>query len=299
MFSGCGGMDLGFVGGFKFHGQVYKRLPFEIVWANELDVVACATYQLNLKHEIHCGDVNLFLDTLPNQADVLIGGFPCQDISINGNMAANEGSRSTLYRVMLDAIGRTKPKIFVAENVKGILMSHSKDLYDEMMRGFDNVGYNVTEHLYLAADYGVPQMRERVLFVGTRKSARRFEHPSPQLTQPEWLTTAAAIGDLADSPADEATSHIWSQAKASKEQGRRTLTGGRPSTTIRAECHGNQQFHYKLPRRISLREAARLQSFPDKFTFVGGMRNIERQVGNAVPPVLAWHIARTVQEYLK
>lgn len=298
LFSGCGGMDLGFVGGFEFGGRTYDRLPFDVIWANDLDIRACKTYRQNLQHDIHCGNVHDYLDTLPRHADILIGGFPCQDVSINGNRKANKGLRSTLYRTMQEAISITKPHIFVAENVKGILMEHSKVLYAEMMQGFDALGYNVTMQVYLAADYGVPQMRERVIFVGTRKTKPTFEHPAPVFSKSKWVTAEDALQDLEKRDHDKAWSHIWSQAKASADQGQRVLIASRPSTTIRAECHGNQQFHYKLPRRLSLREAARLQSFPDNFIFPDGMRVTERQIGNAVPPVLAWHIACAVRDYL-
>ena len=298
LFSGCGGMDLGFIGDFKFNGQFYHRLPFEIIWANDLDPTACETYQKNFKHNIHCGDINELLNTLPHNADILIGGFPCQDVSINGAKAANDGKRSTLYRTMQRAIDQTNPRIIVAENVKGILMNHSKTLYSEMMQGFDDLGYNITPQIYLAASYGVPQMRQRVLFIGTRKTEKKFEHPAPILQPEKWISAYDALHDMENKEVNTAFSHIWSKAKASADQGQRKLTADQPSATIRAECHGNQQFHYKLPRRISLREAARLQSFPDNFMFSGGMRQTERQVGNAVPPVLAWHIAYAIQEYL-
>lgn len=292
-------MDLGFTGGFKFHRRSYGRLPFEIIWANDLGIAPCKTYRANLKHNIHCGDINELLDELPKRTDILIGGFPCQDVSINGNLAANEGERTTLYRAMQEAVKRTKPRIFVAENVKGILMSHSRILYSELMQGFDALGYNVTQQLYLAANYGVPQMRERVLFVGTLKGKPLFEHPKPVLSKAKWVSAEEAIGDLQNKEEDKAFSHIWSTAKKSREQGQRQLKADKPSTTIRAEGHGNNQFHYTLPRRISLREAARLQSFPDNFIFQSGMRKTEREVGNAVPPVLAWYVAKAVQDYLR
>jgi DNA (cytosine-5)-methyltransferase 1 len=93
-------------------------------------------------------------------------------------------------------------------------------------------------------------------------------------------------------------SHIWSRASKSAEQGSRHLKADRPSYTIRAECHGNIQFHYDLPRRMSMREAARFQSFPDNFRFEAGLRETERMIGNAVPPVLAWHVANSVKKYL-
>ncbi|MGA9156208.1 MAG: DNA cytosine methyltransferase, partial [Candidatus Sulfotelmatobacter sp.] len=113
------------------------------------------------------------------------------------------------------------------------------------------------------------------------------------------LTAKQAISDLEKVDECEAINHVWSRANRSPEQGDRRLKADRPAYTIRAECHGNIQYHYRLPRRISMREAARFQSFPDRFIFDAKLRETERQVGNAVPPVLAWHVAKAVYECLE
>lgn len=295
MFSGCGGMDLGFLGGFRFGKRYYDRLPFEVVWANDISAPACKTYERNLRHPIAQGDITEVIATLPRKADVIIGGFPCQDVSINGTKRGADGERTILYRQMIDAIKRVKPRIFVAENVKGLRQAHGRDFFETMMADFEATGYVVTDTLYVAADYGVPQKRERVFIVGTRAKRRKFQHPIPVL---RTMTARQALADLEEMPETPGFNHIWSKAARSPEQGNRVLKADAPSTTIRAEHHGNVQWHYKLPRRISLREAARLQSFPDEFEFLSGMRETERQIGNAVPPVLAWHIATAVREYL-
>ena len=299
LFSGCGGMDLGFTGGFRFHGRFFDRLPFHVVWANDINQAACKTYAQNLGDVIQCGDMADLLDTLPKRADVVIGGFPCQDVSINGNRAGERGTRTTLYRVMIEVIQRVRPKMFVAENVKGLLMSHGRNFYETMLDEFKALPkYTVSDKLYNAADYGVPQSRERIFIVG-RKGKQAFSHPYPLSILPgQRLSAEAAIGDLAHQPEDPTQQHIWSKAARSPDQGSRRLRADEPATTIRAECHGNIQFHYEQERRISLREAARLQSFPDEFQFPSGMRETERQIGNAVPPVLAWHIAKSVRENL-
>lgn len=297
LFSGCGGLDLGFLGGFKFLGKFYDRLPYKVVWANDLSETACKTYEKNLGHQIHCGDIWKQLDTLPKKADVVVGGFPCQDVSINGSLKGAEGERTNLYKAMVETIRRTEPRAFVAENVKGILMPNHKAFYNSIMAAFRGLGYAVSSHVYLAADYGVPQMRERVFIVGTKGRTKAFAPPMP--TTPEAQITAKdALQDLEDMPEDEEFSHIWSRAEKSSEQGNRILKANRPADTMRAECHGNIQFHYRLKRRISMREAARIQSFPDNFRFCGKLRETERQVGNAVPPVLAWHIARALRDCL-
>lgn len=298
MFSGCGGMDLGFRGDFSVFGRYYPQHPFHIVWANEINAAACRTYRKNIHSDIICGDVWDHLDTLPSATDVLIGGFPCQDISINGKGAGVNGKRSGLYRAMIEAIKRTNPRVFVAENVKGLLMRNNRASLKQLLCDFNALGYEVTHDLYHAADYGVPQSRERVFIVGVRKGEGKFVPPEPERARYNWLTARDAIDDLAALDADPTINHIWSLANRSPEQGNRRLEPDRPAFTIRAECHGNIQFHYSLPRRISMREAARIQSFPDSFIFDSKLRETERQVGNAVPPVLAWHMAKAVHDYL-
>ncbi|NCU67185.1 DNA cytosine methyltransferase [Acidovorax sp. 210-6] len=299
LFSGCGGMDLGFVGGFEFLGKKYAKTPYQIVWANDFNEAACRTYVRNIGKHVHHGDIWKLIDDMPSEADVVIGGFPCQDISVNGKGAGVDGKRSGLYRAMVEVVSRTKPKVFVAENVKGLLMKHNAKSLERVLTDFKALGYEVTFQLYHAADYGVPQTRERVIIVGTRPGVPKFVPPKPTHTKDTYITARAAIDDLSDVPENEDFNHVWSRANKSAEQGNRKLIAERPGYTIRAECHGNIQFHYELPRRISMREAARFQSFPDNFIFDAKLRETERQVGNAVPPVLAWHVAQAVKGCFK
>jgi DNA (cytosine-5)-methyltransferase 1 len=299
LFAGCGGMDLGFRGGFTSLGRRYAKNPFKLVWANELNEAACRTYKRNIGKHIHQGDIWHLIDQMPDQADVVIGGFPCQDISVNGKGAGVAGARSGLYRAMVEAIGRAKPKVFVAENVKGLLMKHHADALKQVLTDFKALGYNVSYQLYHAADYGVAQTRERVIIVGTAPEIPLFKAPSPVCELKDYITARQAIHDLAELPENEDINHVWSRANRSPEQGDRRLIADRAGYTIRAECHGNIQWHYELPRRISMREAARIQSFPDDFVFDAKLRETERQIGNAVPPVLAWHIAKAVADCLK
>ena len=153
LFSGCGGMDLGFKGGFNFLGKRYAKNPFEIIWANEINEAACRTYRRNIGSHIKQGDIWSMLDELPAKADVVIGGFPCQDISVNGKGAGVAGKRSGLYRAMVEVVARVKPKIFVAENVKGLLMKHHQNALNQVLNDFRSLGYNVSYELYHAADY--------------------------------------------------------------------------------------------------------------------------------------------------
>lgn len=291
-------MDLGFKGGFQFLGKEYKALPFDIVWANDINEAASRTYKKNIGAEIVVGDIWKMIDQLPQTADVVIGGFPCQDISVNGKGAGVDGKRSGLYKAMVKVVEKIQPKIFVAENVKGLLMRHNAESLKRVLADFRRLGYNVTFQLYNAADFGVPQTRERVIIVGTRPGISEFVSPVPVRSKGNYITARQAIHDLANEPENEAFNHIWSRAGKSVDQGNRRLKADRPGYTIRAECHGNIQFHYEARRRISMREAARFQSFPDTFIFDAKLRETERQVGNAVAPVFAWHLARAVRDCL-
>jgi DNA (cytosine-5)-methyltransferase 1 len=301
LFSGCGGMDLGFIGGFEFLGKQYSKTPFDITWANDFNEAACRTYAKNIGKHIHHGDIWKFINEnkVPNTADVVIGGFPCQDISVNGKGAGVDGKRSGLYRAMVEVVSRTRPKVFVAENVKGLLMKHNEESFRRVLAEFTALGYDVIFKLFHAADYGVPQTRERVIIVGTLPGIPKFHPPEQTHTKDNHITAYHAINDLAEIGENESFNHIWSRANKSGEQGNRRMIADRPGYTIRSECHGNIQFHYDLPRRISMREAARFQSFPDNFIFDSKLRETERQVGNAVPPVLAWHIAQAVRKSLE
>ena len=298
LFAGCGGLDLGLQGDFTFNGKRYGKHPFEIVWANELSEAAANVYDANFQQSVVRGDIKGLLDDLPSahQVDVVCGGFPCQDVSINGKLSGAAGRRTTLYKMMLETVKRTAPKIVLAENVKGILLDRNKAVHEGYLRGLNELGYNTTFNLYLAADYEVPQKRERVVYVSTRNTMPVFQPPAPVVAPSEFITCREAIGDLPAMTIDEDFAHIWSYARPSSEQGSRKLCADKPSQTIRAESHGNHQFHYKHPRRISMREAARFQTFPDCFKFFGGIRAMERMIGNAVPPVLSWHLAKALRE---
>ena len=143
LFSGCGGMDLGFLGGFEFGGHYYDTLPFTITWANDLNAAACKTYERNLGHPILQGDICEVMDILPNSADVVIGGFPCQDVSVNGSMQGASGKRTILYREMIKVIRKVQPPVFVAENVKGLQQAHGREFFGRMLADFDLPGYKV------------------------------------------------------------------------------------------------------------------------------------------------------------
>lgn len=293
-------MDLGFRGDFDFLGNTYHRLPFDVVWANDFNKYACKTYRKNLSEHIICGDVFDNFDSLPDYADVVIGGFPCQDFSTAGRREGLAGGRGFLFRAIEETLRRVKPRIFVAENVPGLLHKTHKDALELIMSAFCSVGYNVQYKVLKAAGFGVPQRRERVFFVGVSNAEdSEFTYPDPVLDPENWITAKQALQDLETLERDAAINHIWSVTAYVPTSWTKGLKADMTPPTLLANSHGQAPFHYLLPRRISIRESARLQSFPDGFIFDSKLRNSEIQVGNAVPPVLAWHIAKSVQDFLQ
>lgn len=307
LFAGCGGMDLGFTGGFSFLGKKYPKRKFEVVWANDIFPDACKTYGHNLKHDIVCGDINEILNAksvarglpLPETADVVLGGFPCQDFSLAGKRRGLSAKRGQLYRAMVEVVSRVRPKVFVAENVKGLLSAQGGKAIETITSDFARLGYNISWKLHLAANYGVPQMRERILIVGTDKRLLpKFEHPDTVLPENGRVALKEAIGDLEGVAEGAVPNHYWSKAKRNRGQGNTVVKADRPGPTMRAEHHGNIELHWSGKRRLSAREAARIQSFPDSFEFLPSTSSAYKQVGNAVPPVMAWHLATEIQRFL-
>lgn len=293
LFSGCGGMDIGFMGGFDFLGRKYNAMPFEFAWANDVSAAACDNYRHNLKHNIDCNDIaKVDIADIP-PADVVLGGFPCQDFSIAGKRRGFDSDRGRLYQFMVDVVKHCQPQLFVAENVKGLLTIPGA--LDIIKADFESIGYIVDWRLLNAADYAVPQNRERVLIVGTK------EHISLNwpISESKTISAEQALKDLENLEWEELNGHVWSKAKKTTGQGQKPIKADHPSVTIRAEHHGNIEYHYSLPRRLSVREAARLQSFPDSFEFIRNASESYRQVGNAVPPVMAWHVAKMVLDALQ
>lgn len=308
LFTGCGGLDLGFVGGFEFLGKRYSRSRFEITWANDYDENACKTFRHNFKDKIVCGDIREILDEkkselfpsrVPNQADVVLGGFPCQDFSHAGKRRGFSSKRGLLYQSMIEVIKRTDPLIFLAENVRGLLTMNNGGAIKQIVSDFEALGYHVVPKLYLAADFGVPQKRERVIIVGTKADfLPPFTHPEPPISRENWVSLERALSDLENLEEGEVSNHYWSKAIKNKGQGNNLVSADKPGPTMRSEHHGNIEWHWNGKRRLSAREAARIQSFPDNFEFIPSTSSAYKQIGNAVPPVMAWHIARSVQKFL-
>lgn len=322
LFSGCGGMDLGFKGDFDVFGEHFKKNPYQIIYANDINESACETYKYNFKEEPYCGDIkSIDINQLPN-ADIVIGGFPCQDFSLAGKRRGLSADRGRLYLNMLDVVKKVKPIAFVAENVDGIRKNkenEEKSALDIIIKDFESAGYNVQYKALNAANYGVPQNRVRIIIVGIRNDLDlKMKYPNETFGNDikPFRTAEEAIDDLWNmidkTSISNHTSKDYSKAKfypGKKLQGNNRIAANKPSPTIRAEHHGNIEGHYRSNnpndindvtgwRRLSVRECARLQSFPDDFIFPCSSSSAYKQVGNAVPPILAWNVANALYDTL-
>ena len=327
LFSGCGGFDLGF-----------RRAGFRTVFANDIDVDACMTYRANLG-EIVEGDLRKAqLPKLRRRPDVLTAGFPCQPFSNAGSRKGITDDRGMLYQTAIDIVERLKPRSVVFENVRGILSfkDEKKMLIEDICRKLDDLGYDVAFSLVDASHHNVPQKRLRVVIVGVERAPRHGVFSFPPLVDRNDLTLRHTILDV---PADALNQSelmqlnpqaiaiggmvpeggswksipyerlpprlqkIWDNIERYRwpkfyRRFHRDEIAGTITAAFKPE---NAGVWHPLEKRIfSVREIARIQSFPDWFAFDG--RNVKskyKQIGNAVPPRLAYEIAGQISEVLQ
>lgn len=302
LFSGCGGLDLGFRGGFSVLGKSYEPLPFDIVGAYDVlqDAVSC--YKLNLDERIQQADLTkIDVGALPT-ADVLIGGFPCQDFSSSGPKTGFDGKRGRLYRVLLDYMRARRPDVVVGENVIHLARMRQGELLRTMVGDFERVGYHFDVWSLYAPDYGVPQSRRRLIFVGVRNGIEGFPVKPQPTTSGRPVTISQALRDLEgitdETVVNQSQYFVASKASSGGGQGDTVNEAGKVALCIRANSRGRIQFHYALPRRLTVRECARVQTFPDEFVFPYTTQRNLTLIGNAVPPILAHAVAKSVARFL-
>lgn len=385
LFSGCGGLDLGFI-----------NSGFDVVWANDFFKEAVETYKKNIGNHIVLGDITKIPSSeIPDNFDVLLGGFPCQGFSIANIKRSMKDERNFLYKEMLRVIKDKQPKYFVAENVKGLLSMQKGKVIEMIVNDFQEIGYDVDYRLLRASDYGVPQHRERVFIIGNRLG---LKNPFPKKTHGEedglkpFVSTKEAVGFLSDVRIRDKSFELngkkiinhkartnvhdkfwgrkhkvnqhdicdylkywraksgWSTKRVDEhfgyahtaghwfrkdnnsgsipnpsdwwelkkilgfddkydkqvtelelkpitfEQSLRINNWDTPSDTITAtgpEIHPNKE------RRMSVRECALIQTFPIDFEFVGSLGNMYKQIGNAVPVLLAEKVAEEIKKELQ
>ncbi|MDO4159174.1 MAG: DNA (cytosine-5-)-methyltransferase [Prevotellaceae bacterium] len=313
LFCGCGGMDLGVIGGFSFLGKEYKENLFEIVYAIDNDKYCTKIYNDNFINKCVVKDVrNIKIEEMP-QFDMLIGGFPCQSFSISAQNPPRLGykdERGMLFFEMVKILKARHPRFFIAENVKGILSANKGKAFSMIIKEFSDAGYTVVHKLLNASDYGIPQKRERVIMIGFRniEDAHRFHYPISVRASERKV-----LGDviMEESNCDE-TLFFSEKAVRGMISVREKMNKGRamsltePCNTISAHL-AKVSLNSTDPvymvgeryRRFSSREAARIQSFPDTFHFdsVSQIRQY-KAIGNAVPPVMMWYIINSLQKTL-
>jgi len=301
MFSGCGGLDLGFQGGFTYRGKLYRKLQTEIVAAYDNDKKAKRTYDKNFSHSLELTDLSKIDVFATPPAEILVGGFPCQEFSICGPRGGIETHRGSLFRAMSKYAKQHQPMLVVAENVAHLeRINQGKDL-KTILRSLMLSGYRPVYWPVYAPDFGVPQARRRVFIIGVRKDITG-EIEEPAAVDLIHKSTSWAIEDL-KTISDESVpnqSQFFKAGLAKKGHGQGDEVNQRdaPAYTIRANSRSRVQFHYELPRRLTVRECARLQTFPDSFVFPDEPTPSIRQIGNAVPPVLAYHVAKHLLKFL-
>ena len=269
------------------------------------------TYARNFDHPFVNGDITQkevkqhFYEVVEEQLhgrhlSIVAGGFPCQGFSMAGNRIVDD-PRNSLYKELLEIVKHLKPDFVICENVKGLRSMLGGMVEQKIKADFRSIGYDMNITTLCAADYKVPQKRERVIFIGNRLGKRNY-HPQPMLTPDEYVTTGQAIADLMDHPEDKAFNHVPTKHTPEMQarmlacpEGQSLYKGysdawkkcpwNEASCTIK-ENHGGVNVHPKLPRVLTAREMARLQSFPDDFIFEGPKNKQLVQIGNAVPPLL-------------
>lgn len=303
MFSGVGGLDMGFEGGFDIHGKKISKLPFKVIAAYEKDEKCVTTFRLNLKAPIYQRELNTSnIDDIP-QADLLIGGFPCQDFSSCGPKRGLDSERGKLFEVMVKYLEKNKPPLFCAENVPHLGKMDNGKILRHIINCFENAGYKVDVWNLYAPDYGVPQTRRRLFIVGVRSDIAGFPRKPIAKFENNHRTIKWAIDDLKtisdDSVHNQSQYFKASVAKRGNGQGDEKSSPDLPGYTVRANAKSRVHFHYELDRRLTVRECARLQTFPDTFFFPHSATANIMQIGNAVPPLLANCVAKQLANFFK
>jgi DNA (cytosine-5)-methyltransferase 1 len=311
LFSGAGGLDLGF-----------EKAGFNVVWANEYDKTIHHTYERNHK--------NTFLDKrsirdipdseFPEEIDGLIGGPPCQSWSLAGTMRGINDARGTLFYEYIRALKQMKPKFFLAENVKGIISKAHIEEFKKILNHFNEAGYDCSYKLLDASDYEVPQNRERVIIIGIRKDLKiKFEFPKPisnkivmkdvlkgleeanpyskdiipKIENNEYITGSFSSMFMSRNRRREFDEYSFTIQASGRHAPLHPISPRMIKTDVdKFEFMGN----IEKVRRLSVRECARIQTFPDDFIFYyNNINDGYKMVGNAVPVNLAYHLAKQLK----
>lgn len=309
LFCGCGGTDVGLLGGFEFLGKKYGSNNTEIVYANDIDPNACAIFEKNFGVKPDIRDIREVTSSELPEFDILTGGFPCQSFSIvaqNPKRLGVKDDRGKLFSEMCRFLREKQPICFIAENVKGILSANDRKAFPIIIQEFEESGYNVSYKLLNAVDFGVPQKRERIFIVGIRKDVgKTFDFSLLKKTDKPTPLSAVLETDVCEK-------YYFSQkAVDGMMRKRSTMNKGRaqdisqPCNTVGAHL-AKISLNSTDPvlkigdrfRRFTPREVARIQSFPENFELVGTESAQYKALGNAIAPVMFWYVADAVCSFL-
>lgn len=312
LFCGCGGTDVGMIGGFDFLGKEYSPNDTEIVYANDIEDSACKIFQKNFGLIPDKRDIREVKSEEIPTIDILTGGFPCQSFSIvaqNPKRLGVKDERGLLFFEMCRILEDKQPKAFIAENVKGLLSANKGEAFPLIISEFEKAGYTVVHKLINAASYGVPQRRERVIIVGIRNDLG-FSYSFPDevcKSADEYATLGQIVEEKVDPKYFFSDKAVQGMMNAKKDMNKgRAQDLDKPCNTVGshlAKVSLNstdpvliQEGKY---RRFTPREVARIQSFPESFELIGSEGAQYRALGNAIAPVMIWHITKALVEQLK
>lgn len=318
LFAGCGGLDLGLI-----------KAGHEIVLATDFDKDCALTYEKNIGNHFLLKDVKKLSSQEFPKYDILTGGFPCQGFSVANLYRSEKDERNELYLEIVRLLNENRPKYFLAENVPGILSLGKGEVVKQIIKEFSEIGindgfkgYDVTKYLLNSADYGVPQGRKRVIFLGISKDfdldtrIKMKKCFPPKSTHNllgtngllSYVTLRDTIYDLPNPNSVEASeipNHYGTKhkVKINGYLGNRKLSWDKISPTIVGRGGGTGgpviAVHPDCERRFTVRETARIQSFPDSFIFEGSTSSQFRQIGNAVAVEFAYHLGIALNEIEK
>ena len=308
-FSGVGGMDLGVLGNFEFDNTHYAALGTKVVFATDFDKNAAEVYSANFDHELVVADIrSLDVADIPAH-EVLTGGFPCQSFSVaatNPPRLGYEDLRGQLFFEMIRVLKAHQPRVFIAENVKGLLSANRGLAFPLVLQEFEKAGYTVQYQLLNASHFGVPQKRERVFLVGFRESAAadEFSFPVGNPGNRRPLSIALDEDEKVGEEfffSDRAVQGMRNTRNSKAMNKGRAQDPNQPCNTVGAHL-AKVSLNSTDPvflqngryRMFTPREVARIQSFPDAFVLPGSRSTLYRGLGNAVAPVVMWHVMRSV-----
>ena len=314
LFSGAGGLSCGLV-----------MAGFTPVASVEIMPEAVETYKYNFinkkgfNEKVETRDIRTqevkeeLYKTIGNQhIDLIVGGFPCQGFSMAGNRVVSD-PRNSLYLEMLEIVKNIKPDYVVMENVEGLRSMLNGKVETQIINDYKEIGYEINVTTLNAADYGVAQLRSRVIFIGNRIGKKNY-HPKPLYEPNNYKTLGSAIYKFMNIDEDKSINHVFTRHTEDMKKRLAKVPEGaslfkdysdswkkspwdKPSCTIK-ENHGAVNIHPKLPRVLTAREIAAIQSFPDDFIFKGAKKWQLVQIGNAVPPLLGKAIGLSVEKGL-